>query len=155
MSQFRFVPLRGMCWSDFLLWVDQCAPECYAFLNSVSGSLCSIFSRELPQAFIENENEPRPVVKLVWLREGMTFTLSVRNSLGTSKFVDVEWSVSDKKGSSVVSGRSERSTWLSFKLINDFVFYWARADEGRQMMLQISFATFVIFSILASLSLFV
>jgi hypothetical protein len=155
MSQFRFVPLRGMCWSDFLFWVDQCAPECYNFLNSVSGSLCSIFSKELPHALIEGENDSRPVVKLVWHREGVTFSLLVRSSLTTKNSVDIEWIVSDKKGANVALGCSNRSAWLPFPLINDFVFYWAKADEGRQMMLQISFATFVIFSILASLSFFV
>lgn len=155
MSQFRFVPLHGMCWSDFLFWVDQCAPQCYTFLNSVSGSLCSVFSRELPHAFIEDENSSQPIVKIVWYREGMTFTLKMKNYHTEVKHVDLEWSVSDKEGRNVASGFSDQSTWLPYKLINDFVFYWEKADEGRQIMLQVYFTLFVIVSILASLSFFV
>ena len=143
---FDFVPIKGMKWEDLLKWVLQSLPECWIFVNSVSGVLNGMFSGRLPTASL-HEN----TVTFTWQLSSRIFVLKLTPHLVQRTCVNVEWSVLDSQFFFLASGTSTGAFWLPLELEKRFISNIQYSDENEGMMFQLTMVVVITTAILAGL----
>lgn len=145
-DDFKFIPLRGMSWDDLLKWVRQSSPKHFEFIDSVSGTLYSLFGGTLPHVQVSDK-----VVTFVWDERNRHFLLRMRVCPAHGSLVDLEWEIRDQDKNVISSGTSDASPWLPSELIGEFSFHWSVANELHMLVLQLGLAAFIVVAIFIGL----